>query len=210
MQAVYRARREVHAACSASASTSSARGSMQGGRAFMLRHLLPAIMPSWRFFDRIGPAPRVEVALIRQNGAAPGGGDGGRGAIPTEGADAWRPLRSEPTRLGVLAALIRLFWNPDGNESLFVVSCAERFLDDPTPAREALLILHAVRRLRADRPRAEQGAPASATDDGLLRPIPPFRLRIVETHRENGRVVEHVCYVSRPQMPGESMRGGQP
>lgn len=79
--------------------------------------LLPALMPSWRFFDTIGPSPRVEYALLAAQDAA-----------PTE----WRAYRPRPQRLSFAARLLRLFWNPRWNESLFLVSLAERLAEEET------------------------------------------------------------------------------
>ena len=71
--------------------------------------LLPALIPSWRFFDEIAPSPRIEVAT----------GDGG-----------WVPLATASPQPGILPAIGRLFWNPDRNEALFLVSLAERVIHD--------------------------------------------------------------------------------
>jgi hypothetical protein len=75
-----------------------------------LKLLLPALIPSWNFFDVIAPSPRIEYALL----AAP--------AAPGD----WREFRPRPERLSPLAMACRMFWNPVWNESLFLVSCAER------------------------------------------------------------------------------------
>ncbi len=81
---------------------------------------LPALFPSWRFFMEVGPSPRVEYRV-----------DGGP----------WRAATGRPLRVGPGAMLRRLFWNPDWNETLFLVSCAERLVEEPTP--------HSVEEIRA-------------------------------------------------------------
>jgi hypothetical protein len=78
--------------------------------------LLPALTPSWRFFDSIGPSPRIEFALLE---------------TPEGDAD-WREFRPRPATLSGRKMLRRLFWNPDRNESLFLTSCAERLLETAT------------------------------------------------------------------------------
>ena len=102
----------------------------------LLKLLLPALTPSWRFFDSVGPSPRLEYALL---------------ATPQDAPD-WREFRPRPASLTPLEILRRLVWSPDRNESLFLTSCAERLLDAETPhsANEIL------RRLAADAP---AGAP---------------------------------------------------
>lgn len=77
--------------------------------------LLPALIPSWRFFDVIAPSPRIEYALL-----------------PAADASAdWREFRPRPQRVSVATMASRLAWNPRWNETLFLVSCAERLVDAP-------------------------------------------------------------------------------
>ena len=47
-----------------------------------LKLLLPALIPSWRFFDTIAPSPRIEYALLHDPHAAA----------------AWREFRPRPAR----------------------------------------------------------------------------------------------------------------
>lgn len=135
----------------------------------MLQLLLPALIPSWRFFDRIGPAPCIEFAV---------------GVTPDDAGADWQELRPRPVRVSAGAMLVRLFWNRRWNESLYLVSCAERLLDDPSPARATELWTRSADIVRADH------RPGAAADKGFLR------VRVVETTRENGRVVRHVVFVS--------------
>ena len=79
--------------------------------------LLPALMPSWRFFDVIAPSPRIEYALLKTK---------------TEIPHHWQEFRPRPTRLSFMHMLGRMFYNPKWNESLFLVSCAERIMQGST------------------------------------------------------------------------------
>lgn len=81
-----------------------------------LKLLLPALIPSWRFFDMIGPSPRIEYALLHDPHAVA----------------AWREFRPRPARLSIGQMLLRLVWNPRGNQSLYLVGCAERLIANPT------------------------------------------------------------------------------
>lgn len=83
-----------------------------------LRLLLPAIVPSWRFFDAVGDSPRIDHALVPSPDATP--------------AD-WIEIDSRPATLTAGAMMRGLFWNASWNEALFLVSLAERLLtsDDP-------------------------------------------------------------------------------
>lgn len=83
--------------------------------------LLPALIPSWNFFDVIAPSPRIEYVLLSSRGAV---------------ADDWRAFRPQPERMSPSTMLLRLFWNPRWNETLFVVSCAERLVTAPTAHSE--------------------------------------------------------------------------
>ncbi len=82
-----------------------------------LRLLLPALIPSWNFFDVIGDSPRLEYALLRS---------------PDEAAPDWLEFRPRPERVPLLAMLGRLFWNARWNETLFVAGRADWLIDEPT------------------------------------------------------------------------------
>ncbi len=73
--------------------------------------LLPTLFPSWRFFEEIGPSPRIEY---RANSDAP-----------------WQPITVLPERLGPVAMFRRLFFSPAWNEHLFLVSIATRLAVEP-------------------------------------------------------------------------------
>lgn len=83
--------------------------------------LLPALIPSWNFFDVIAPSPRIEYRLA---------------ASAAEGPATWTAFRPRPERMSAPATLGRLFWNPRWNETLFLVSCAERLVNEPTAHSE--------------------------------------------------------------------------
>jgi len=81
-----------------------------------LKLLLPALTPSWRFFDSVGPSPRIEYAMRATPQAMP----------------EWREFRPRPATMSLGEILRRLVWSPDRNESLFLTSCAERLLENET------------------------------------------------------------------------------
>ena len=111
-------------------------------KAFSL--LLPALIPSWNFFDVIAPSPRIEYALLS--------------SPSTRSAD-WRAFRPRPQRLSLLAMLGRLFWNARWNETLFLVSCAERLTTEPTAHSEDEIF----RRIAADlAPRGSDEGPSES------------------------------------------------
>ncbi len=80
---------------------------------------LPVLFPSWRFFAEIGAGPRVDVQV---NGGA------------------WAPVSEPPSRETWADVVLRLFWNPRGNERLFLVTCAERILTERSARAEAELV----------------------------------------------------------------------
>ncbi|WP_420861897.1 hypothetical protein [Algirhabdus cladophorae] len=79
--------------------------------------ILPVLIPSWRFFKTIEPSPRVEWAVFPRGEDAP---------------TVWNEFRPQPIVVTPLQMVLRLFWNPDRNEELFVISCAERIQVQPT------------------------------------------------------------------------------
>lgn len=94
--------------------------------------LLPALIPSWRFFDEIAPSPRIEYRLLN---------------APAEALDQWQEFRPRPVRLSRGALLVRLVWNVRWNETLFLVTCAERLLESPSEYRAREIIRRIVRAL---------------------------------------------------------------
>ena len=76
--------------------------------------LLPALFPSWRFFKEVGPGPLVEYRLLK----------------PAE--TPWKEVMPRPAKLGLGSMLTRLFWNADWNAYLYLISCSERHLAEPT------------------------------------------------------------------------------
>ena len=82
-----------------------------------LKLLLPALIPSWNFFDIIAPSPRIEFTLLNTSRET-----------PTQ----WQEFRPRPAHIPLTTLLKTLFWNPWWNENLFLVSCAERLMANPT------------------------------------------------------------------------------
>ena len=139
-----------------------------------LRLLLPALIPSWNFFDVIAPSPRVEYALLATAKAA---------------AADWREFRPRPARLSPAAMLARLVWNPRWNETLFLVSCAERLIDRPTQHSEDEILS----RIAADL--------AARPDAADLPPWLAFRLAFVR--REGEALSREVLFQSQPRRRGD-------
>ena len=145
----------------------------------MLLRLLPALLPSWRFFDSIGPSPRIDYAWL--------------GATDSPENAPWQAFRPLPARLSWWQFMRRLFWNPHWNETLFIVRCAERMLEGDTGFPEAEI----QRRLRRA---ARSGELSRVVTDPDARLV--FRIRAVmpDESRHEGQVV----FVSAPLPLGES------
>ena len=135
-----------------------------------LKLVLPAIIPSWNFFDVIAPSPRVEYALLDNENK-----------IISE----WCEFRPRPEHLSFIQMLKRLLWNPRWNETLFVVSCSERLMVSPTEHSE-LEILN-----RISKDLQEQKTKELSEEVVRLQ----FRLQVI---RRNGSQLEReICYQSR-------------
>lgn len=130
--------------------------------------LLPALVPSWNFFNVIGASPRIEYTLLKS---------------PEEPAGDWREFRPRPNRVPLPAMLGRLFWNAWWNETMFVVSCAERLLDEPTEHSENEIF----RRIAADFDDCPEW------NGAWLR----FRIALLSEH-EN-RIAREIAFVSDPR-----------
>jgi hypothetical protein len=129
--------------------------------------LLPALIPSWNFFDVIAPSPRIEYALT------------GSSAVPNGG---WVEFRPRPQRVSARTLLARLIWNPLWNETLFLVSCAERLINAPTDHSQDEIFT----RLAADL------TAGGATGDWLS-------FRLVFVSREGEAIQREVLFQSAPR-----------
>ncbi len=133
-----------------------------------LKLLLPALIPSWRFFDTIAPSPRIEFSLLNAAQDTSGG---------------WKEFRPRPARLSIRTMLKRMFWNPRWNESLFLVSCAERLMENPTEHRiQAILNC-----IKAD----------IARDSTDARATPYVQFRLVFISRNGSELQKGITFVSK-------------
>ena len=129
--------------------------------------LWPALIPSWRFFDEIAPSPRIEYRIFADEANPP---------------DVWQAFRPRPAHVSLLTMLKRMFWNPRLNETLFLVSCAERLVQNPTSHSEDEIF----KRIAADLLRDECG-------DQML---PYLQFRLVFVARNGQEHERHVAYLS--------------
>lgn len=130
--------------------------------------LLPALIPSWNFFDVIADSPRIEYAHL---------------SSPKAQDRAWREFRPRPAQVSPVQTLARLVWNPRWNEALFVVSCAERLLAEPTAHSKDEIF----RRIAADL--VDRGE----TDRAWLA------FRIVLLSEQDGAIVRETAFVAEPR-----------
>ena len=137
---------------------------------YTLKLLLPAVIPSWRFFDFIAPSPRVQYALLPNADAQP---------------DIWQEFRPRPQRLSIFTMLGRMLWNPAWNESLFLVSCAERLIDYPTRHSEDEIMKRIATQLIRD------------MGDTELPSTSYLQFRLVFVKRSENRLEESVLFHSR-------------
>ena len=139
----------------------------------LLQLLLPVLMPSWRFFDSIGPAPRIDYAVFDEGDAAP---------------RQWRPLALAPLRLSLGSMLVRLPYNAPRNDMLFLISCCERVLDDEQ-ALDVRARAH-TEILRHVAMHAHQTSAIGPHDDATIR----LSFRIRQVRREHNALIEEVAY----------------
>lgn len=147
----------------------------------MLRLLLPALIPSWRFFDSIGPSPRLEFAVLK---------------TPDNPEPEWQEFDPRPARVPLAGMLLRLFWNPHWNESLYLFSCAEKLLAEPSAPNESNLLR-----------RIANHNQLNAAASGLEQPA-FLRVRVSVLKREGGSVIRQVLFVSLPR-PLRELRFGK-
>jgi len=133
----------------------------------LFKLLLPAILPSWNFFDVIAPSPRIQFSLLDS-----------KNKIVAD----WSEFRPRIKNLSLKQMFLRIFWNPVWNESLFMLSCAERIMENPTEHSE-LEILDRIKRDLLNNP--------TINSDLQLQ----FRLEVIE--RQNNKLIQTICFHSR-------------
>ena len=138
-----------------------------------LRLLLPAMLPSRRFFDAVTASPRLDYAVL---------------SAPDAIAGPSQEFRPRPATLGIGTMLRRLLWNAPWNENLFVVSLAERLVNAANPESAAHsqreLLIRVARHL--DR--------CGDASHGFLQ----IRLRFVSRDGAAGGITSHIHYQSVP------------
>ena len=129
---------------------------------------LPIILPSWRFFDVIAPAPRIEFAWL----------DDAISTTPT-----WQIFRPTPATIPWHQRLRMLWWNAERNESLYLLSCADQICYAGSA--------HAMAEVRARLLRA-------ASRGELGRPGQYLRYRICMTERIGSVLYDTEVYCDPP------------
>ena len=132
-----------------------------------LRLLIPALIPSWRFFDTIAASPRIEYALLHTADEEP---------------SHWQEFRPRPAHLSIGHMFTRLLWNPRWNESLFMVSCSERLIANPTEHSEQNITGRIIAELQRNKITA-----------------PYFQFRLVLVNRNGTALEKNTAYVSVTQ-----------
>lgn len=136
-----------------------------------LKLLLPALLPSWRFFDFIAPSPRIQFTVLDS-----------LDDVPTN----WTLFRPRPASLSFAQMLRRMVWNPWWNESLFMVSCAERIVEQSSQHSEDEIL----KRIQHDL----DPSSVSASHEGRY-----LQFRLLMIQRVDDELVEEVVFHSRIQ-----------
>ena len=136
--------------------------------------LLPALMPSWKFFRAIEPSPRIEWRRVA-------------GESEPDKEDDWQAFRPRPTHLSFVAMLARLFWNPHWNETLYSVSLAERHSLHPTSHSIDEIFRLLSKDIVSDK---------SGSSSGQIQ------FRLVFVHRHGEAIVRDVTYQSEARLLG--------
>jgi len=145
----------------------------------MLRSLalfLPVLMPSWRFFAMVAPSPRVEFTLLREPHAAP---------------DVWQEFRPRPAKVPMRAMLGRMICNAHWNETLFITSCAERYLGEGTQKCFDHILAYLISDLQGKEPAKAHNAQH-------------VQVRFIVVTRDEDRIVREEVYRS-PVYPLETV-----
>lgn len=138
----------------------------------MLKLILPVIFPSWRFFSSIGPSPRIQLAFLQHEKDQP---------------QQWQDFRPQPARITLTQGLLRLFFNPQWNETLYINTCAEHLFEAPSLMREQEIM----QRLLAMLGKGEVAADSNARY---------LVFRVNALVRDAHKITQAVVFISRPAL----------
>ncbi len=136
----------------------------------ILKLLLPAILPSWNFFDIIAPSPRIQYALLNADNSI---------------LSDWREFKPRPVHVPFRQMLYRMFWNPEWNETLFMMSCAERIMEQPTEHSELEILQRIQKELRQD------------VLNNNLNNVSNLQFRLELIQRQGDKIEKTICFYSR-------------
>lgn len=134
-----------------------------------LKLIVPVLIPSWNFFDVIVPSPRVEYVITKNRSKSA----------------QWHEYKPRPEKLSLRELVQRMFWNAQWNESLFLMSCAERLLDYPTKHSEEEIFKRLIVQL---------GLHVAESKNKYIQ------FRLVFIRRENDKLVEEIRYKSEHRL----------
>jgi len=97
----------------------------------------------------------------------------------------WQEFRPRPKKVSLLRMFKRMFWNPNWNESLFLVSCSERLLDYPTKHSEDEILNRIIFALKKENQFEERPE------------IFSLQFRLKQIQRRNHYLTEKIVYHSR-------------
>ena len=137
-----------------------------------LKLLLPALIPSWNFFDVIAPSPRIQFALLNKE---------------DDTSHVWHEFRPRPVYISFIQMLKRMLWNPTWNESLYMVSCSERIIDKYTPHSEDEILKRIIKELK------------NTSENSLLVNATHLQFRLIVIQRKDDQLHEELTFLSRIQ-----------
>jgi hypothetical protein len=127
------------------------------------------LLPSWRFFAYVGPSPRIEIAWLERASDTP---------------KSWQEYGPRPLHVSFGTMLWRLLWNPSWNESLYLVTCCERLLENSKAV--AFWQNEIFMRLKSAKP-------AAAAEYRYLI----FRIILIERHGDE--LISETAFLSTPR-----------
>jgi hypothetical protein len=134
-----------------------------------LQLLLPALLPSWGFFDYIQPSPRIQYQLLDAQ---------------QQPVTAWQEFRPRAQHLSLTTMLCHLLSNARWNETLFTMSCAERIAQHYNSHSENQILECIARDWR----HGELPAPSSACQ---------LQFRLAFVQRQQQQLADDIRFTSR-------------
>ncbi|HVK99593.1 MAG TPA: hypothetical protein VM553_07275 [Dongiaceae bacterium] len=110
----------------------------------------------------------------------------------------WHPFRPRPTRIPLSHYLLRLLWNPQGNEALYLLSSSEKILERDSPQAREVIAARIAQAIKAGHISTSLFSKPHSSKPHSSKPPSTtlFRFRLMEVERVENELVRRERFIS--------------